>query len=148
MLNILERGLLVRRFKGGSLNLPSFFPGIISLEVLDAEPVSEDGLTYQYKVKKIYQPFKVKKSKPESKPKLKPDTPPPINTPPVPRQLKTGIKLRERKEPKSYSLDDGLDTSSSEDDDGDPFPKERTVVETWTKEVKSTIYLCFCVLSE
>lgn len=58
----------------------SFIPsGIITIELLDGEPVSSSGLIYQYKVRKSYQPFKVraKKSKPE-KP-ASPKTPEPVS---------------------------------------------------------------------
>ena len=53
--------------------------GIITIELLDGEPISSSGLIYQYKVRKSYQPFKVrtKKSKPE-KP-ASPKTPEPVS---------------------------------------------------------------------
>lgn len=46
-----------------------------------------------------------------------------------------GIKLRDRVTPMKYSLDGNLSESSSEDESGEPFPKERTTIESWIDEV-------------
>lgn len=102
--------------------------GIMTVEILHGEPLTSDGLIYRYKVKKNYQPFKVnKKPKPE-----KPVTP--VDTTPKFRGSATGIKLRDRVTPMKYSLDGNLSESSSEDESGEPFPKERTTIESWIDE--------------
>ena len=56
------------------------------MEILDGEPISHDGLTYKYKVRRVYQPFKVHK-------KIKAETPPPkmVDTTPKSRGSSTGM---------------------------------------------------------
>ena len=39
-----------------------------------------------------------------------------------------------------YTLDDNMSGSSSEDESGEPFPKERTVMETWINEVCHRVF--------
>ena len=47
-----------------------------------------------------------------------------------------GIQLRERTAPLKYTIDNDYNSSSSEDDDnGVPFPKERTITHSWLPEV-------------
>jgi len=53
----------------------------------------------------------------------------------------TGINLRERVTPMKYSLDNDHESSSSEDENGVIFPKEKTVVEKWLTEVSSWIHI-------
>ena len=52
----------------------------------------------------------------------------------------SGIKLRERTVPMKYTLDDNMSGSSSDDESGEPFPKERTVMETWINEVCHRVF--------
>jgi len=101
--------------------------GIITIEILDGEPISSNGLIYRYKIRKIYQPFKVrtKKSKPAS-----PKTPEPA----VSRRSLIGINLRERTTPLKYTIDEDENLSSSEDENGEVFPKEKTTYEKWMVE--------------
>lgn len=54
--------------------IPISILGIVTIEILEGEPVSSDGLVYRYKVKKHYQPFKVHK-KPKIEKPASPKTP-------------------------------------------------------------------------
>lgn len=58
----------------------SYNLGIITIEILEGEPLNKDGLRYKYKVRKNYQPFKLKKPKPE-----RPPSPPPLDLTPKAR---------------------------------------------------------------
>lgn len=109
--------------------------GVITVEILDGEPVYSDGRVYRYKVRKNYQPFKIyaKKNKPD-KDKLQNSKPDPASTTPKSRGSASGIKLRERVAPMKYTLDDDYSSSSSEDDSGEMFPKERVSLESWMHE--------------
>ena len=52
-----------------------------------------------------------------------------------------GINLRERVTPLKYTIDEDQDISSSEDENGEVFPKEKTTYEKWMMEV--CIYIPF-----
>ena len=52
----------------------------MTIEILEGEPLTKDGLKYKYKVRKNYQPFKLKKPKPE-----RPPSPPPMDLTPKAR---------------------------------------------------------------
>lgn len=52
----------------------------MTIEILEGEPLNKDGLRYKYKVRKNYQPFKLKKPKPE-----RPPSPPPLDLTPKAR---------------------------------------------------------------
>ena len=52
----------------------------MTIEILEGEPLAKDGLRYKYKVRKNYQPFKLKKPKPE-----RPPSPPPMDLTPKAR---------------------------------------------------------------
>lgn len=49
--------------------------------------------------------------------------------------LITGIKLRERTAPLKYTVDKDLETSSSEDEGDEPFPREKCTIDSWVNEV-------------
>ena len=90
-------------------------------------------LTHPQVLKK-YQPYKTNKKVKTEKEKVlnvvKSD-----DSTPKSRGSMSGIKLRERIAPMKYTLDDDYSTSSSEDESGEIFPKERSNVETWMHEV-------------
>lgn len=55
-----------------------------------------------------------------------------------------GINLRERVTPLKYTIDEDQDISSSEDENGEVFPKEKTTFEKWMMEVYSFFKLDSC----
>ncbi|XP_047143323.1 nucleosome-remodeling factor subunit BPTF isoform X2 [Hydra vulgaris] len=105
--------------------------GIITIEIVEGKPARSDGLMYNYNVRKMYQPFKTHKKVKLEKPLPKIE----VDTTPKSRSSATGIQLRERTAPLKYTIDNDFNSSSSEDDDnGVPFPKERTITHSWHPE--------------